>query len=76
MGRFAPCFEDLEDVRIRETAAKTKVETAYYLLNTTTSAERFSAVVRSHRGIENRARWRADGVMSEDRDRDRMDNSP
>ncbi|MGH7880643.1 MAG: ISAs1 family transposase, partial [Candidatus Binataceae bacterium] len=39
--------------RIREAAAKTTVETAYYLLSTTMSAERFNEVVRSHWGVEN-----------------------
>jgi predicted transposase YbfD/YdcC len=62
--------------RTRETAAKTGVETAYYLLSKTTSAERFNAVVRSHWGIENRLHWRLDVIMNEDQDRNRMDNSP
>jgi predicted transposase YbfD/YdcC len=62
--------------RTRETAAKTEVETAYYLLSTRMTPERFNAVVRSHWGIENRLHWRLDVVMNEDQDRNRMDNSP
>jgi predicted transposase YbfD/YdcC len=62
--------------RTRETAAKTEVETAYYLLSKTMTAERFNAVVRSHWGIENRLHWRLDVIMNEDQDRNRMDNSP
>ena len=38
--------------RTRETAAKTEVETAYYLLSRAMTAERFNAVARSHWGIE------------------------
>jgi predicted transposase YbfD/YdcC len=62
--------------RKRETPAKTEVETAYYLLSTTMTAERFDAVVRSHWGIENRLHWRLGVVMNEDQDRNRMDNGP
>src|ERR1700692_639116 len=62
--------------RTRETAAKTEVETAYYLLSRAMTAERFNAVVRSHWGIENRLHWRLDVIMNEDQDRNRMDNSP
>ena len=63
-------------VRIRETTAKTTTETAYYLLSTALSPERFNQVVRSHWGVENRLHWRLDVVMNEDNDRSRMDNSP
>jgi predicted transposase YbfD/YdcC len=62
--------------RIRETAAKTTTETAYYLLSTVLSAERFNDVVRQHWGVENRLHWRLDVVMNEDQDRTRMDNGP
>ena len=62
--------------RTRETATKTEVETAYYLLSKVLTAERFNEVVRSHWGIENRLHWRLDVVMNEDQDRNRMDNSP
>jgi predicted transposase YbfD/YdcC len=62
--------------RTRETAAKTEVETAYYLLSKTMSAECFNAVVRSHWGIENRLHWRLDVIRNEDQDRNRMDDSP
>lgn len=63
-------------VRIRETAAKTTTETAYYLLSTALSSARFNEVVRSHWGIENRLHWRLDVVMNEDQDRSRLGNSP
>ena len=62
--------------RRRETAAKTEVETAYYLLSAVMTAKRFNEVVRSHWGIENRLHWRLDVIMNEDQDRNRMDNSP
>jgi len=62
--------------RTRETAAKTEVETAYYLLSKAMTAERFNAVARSHWEIENRLHWRLDVIMNEDQDRNRMDNSP
>jgi predicted transposase YbfD/YdcC len=39
-------------VRTRETKAKTTTETAYYLLSSDLSPERFSDVVRSHWGVE------------------------
>ena len=62
--------------RTRETRKATTVETAYYLLGTKLSAERFNAVIRSHWGVENRLHWRLDVIMNEDQDRNRMDNSP
>ena len=63
-------------VRVRETATKTTTETAYYLLSTALSGERFNDVVRSHWGIENCLHWRLDVVMNEDQDRSRLDNGP
>ena len=63
-------------VRIRETAARTATETAYYLLSTALSGERFNEAVRSHWGVENRLHWRLDVVMNEDQDRTRMENTP
>lgn len=63
-------------VRMRETSTKTTTETAYYLLSTVLSSERFNEVARSHWGIENRLHWRLDVVMNEDQDRSRMGNSP
>jgi predicted transposase YbfD/YdcC len=63
-------------VRIRETATKTTTETAYYLLSTALSPERFNDVVRSHWGVENRLHWRLDVVMNEDQDRSRLGNGP
>jgi predicted transposase YbfD/YdcC len=62
--------------RIRETSTKTTTETAYYLLSTDLSAERFNEVVRSHWGVENRLHWRLDVVMNEDQDRTRLGNGP
>ena len=62
--------------RTRETIKGKTVETAYYLLSTKLSAERFNEVVRSHWGVENRLHWRLDVIMNEDQDRNRMDNSP
>ncbi len=37
-------------VRVRETAAKTTTETAYYLLSTALSDDRFNEIVRQRRG--------------------------
>jgi predicted transposase YbfD/YdcC len=62
--------------RIRETPGKTATETAYYLLSTELSAERFNEVVRSHWGVENQLHWRLDVVMNEDQDRTRLGNGP
>ena len=62
--------------RIRETAAKTTTETAYYLLSLPLSAEPFGMVVRSHWGVENRLHWVLDVVMNEDQARNRLDNGP
>jgi len=62
--------------RTRETRKGRTVETAYYLLSTKLSAERFNEVVRSHWGVENRLHWRLDVIMNEDQDRNRLDNSP
>jgi hypothetical protein len=39
-------------VRIRETATKTTTETAYYLLSSALSGERFNEVAREHWGVE------------------------
>jgi predicted transposase YbfD/YdcC len=63
-------------VRIRETAEKTTKETAYYLLSSELTAERFSEVARQHWGVENSLDWRLDVVMNEDQDRTRMGNGP
>ena len=62
--------------RVRETPARTTTETAYYLLSTALSAERFNEVVRQHWGVENRLHWRLDVVMNEDQDRTRLGNGP
>jgi predicted transposase YbfD/YdcC len=62
--------------RLRETTAKTTAETAYYLLSTPLSPERFNAVVRSHWGVENSLHWRLDVVMNEDQDRTRLQHGP
>jgi predicted transposase YbfD/YdcC len=42
-------------VRTRETGVKTTTETAYYLISTPLSAERFGQVVRAHWAVENAA---------------------
>lgn len=62
--------------RIRETADKTSRETAYYLLSTALTGERFLEVVRAHWGVENQLHWRLDVVMNEDQQRARLDNGP
>jgi predicted transposase YbfD/YdcC len=63
-------------VRIRETAAKTTTETAYYLLSSALSPDRLNEVVRSHWAVENQLHWRLDVVMNEDQDRTRLGNGP
>jgi len=63
-------------VRTRETGAKTSTETAYYLLSTIISAERFGQVVRAHWAVENNLHWTLDVVMNEDQARNRLDNGP
>jgi predicted transposase YbfD/YdcC len=62
--------------RVRETAEKTTTETAYYLLSTPLSPERFNEVVRAHWGVENSLHWRLDVVMNEDQARTRLGNGP
>ena len=62
--------------RTRETATKTTVEPAYYLLSATLSPERFGQVVRAHWGVENRLHWVLDVTMNEDQARNRLDNGP
>ena len=63
-------------VRRRETAGKVTTETAYYLLSTPLTPERFNQVVRQHWGVENSLHWRLDVVMNEDQDRTRMGHGP
>jgi predicted transposase YbfD/YdcC len=63
-------------VRIRETADKTTTGTAYFLLSTVLSPERFNQVVCQHSSVENCLHWRLDVVMNEDQDRTRMGNGP
>lgn len=63
-------------VRIRETAAKTTTETAYYLLSSALSPDRLNEVVRSHWAVENQLHWRLDVIMNEDQDRTRLGNGP
>jgi predicted transposase YbfD/YdcC len=60
--------------RVRETADRTTTETAYYLLSSELTPERFNEVVRQHWGIENSLHWRLDVVMNEDQDRTRAGN--
>jgi predicted transposase YbfD/YdcC len=63
-------------VRMRETAEKTTTETAYYLLSSALTPERFNEVARQHWGVENSLHWRLDVVMNEDQDRTRMGHGP
>ena len=63
-------------IRTRETSAKVTTETAYYLLSTPLSAERFGHVVRSHWAVENSLHWCLDVIMNEDNARNRLDNGP
>jgi predicted transposase YbfD/YdcC len=62
--------------RTRQTATKTTVETAYYLLSAPLSPERFGEVVRAHWGVENSLHWVLDVVMNEDHARNRLDHAP
>ena len=63
-------------IRTREMNGKVTTETAYYLLSTPLSAERFTDVVRAHWGIENSLHWVLDVVMNEDYARNRKDSGP
>jgi predicted transposase YbfD/YdcC len=63
-------------VRTREIKGEARSETAYYLLSTPLTAERFNEVVRSHWGVENGLHWRLDVVMNEDQMRNRLDHGP
>ena len=60
--------------RERETPGKTTRETAYYLLSTALTSERFLEVVHLHWCVENQLHWRLDVVMNEDQQRNRADN--
>jgi predicted transposase YbfD/YdcC len=62
--------------RTRESGLQTTTETAYYLLSTPLSAERFGQVARQHWGIENRLHWVLDVTMNEDQARQRKDHGP
>ena len=63
-------------LRTRETSAKVSTETAYYLLSTPLSAERFGGVARAHWGVENSLHWVLDVTMNEDHARNRKDHGP
>ena len=63
-------------MRTRQTKEKTTVETAYYLLRSDLTLERFNQVVRSRWGIENRLHWRLNVVMNEDQDQSRLGHAP
>ena len=62
-------------VRERESDGKTSPETAYHVISTPMSAERFNQVVhahwRAHWQVKNRLHWRLDVVMNEDQARSR-----
>ena len=53
-------------VRAREVSATISTETAYYLLSTPLSAERFGEAARAHWGVENGLHWVLDVTMNED----------
>src|SRR3954465_170313 len=63
-------------LRTREVGTKISTETAYYLLSTPLSAERFGAVACPHWGIENGLHWVLDVTMNEDQARNRKDHGP
>ncbi len=63
-------------VRTREVGTQTSTETAYYVLSTTLSAERFGEVARAHWGIENGLHWVLDVTMNEDQARHHKDHGP
>lgn len=63
-------------VRTRETGSKITTETAYYLLSTEMTAERFGDVARAHWAVENSLHWMLDVTMNEDQTRNRLDNGP
>ncbi len=63
-------------VRVREAGGKVTSETAYYLLSTPLTAERFGEVARAHWGVENGLHWVLDVTMNEDQSRTRKDNGP
>jgi predicted transposase YbfD/YdcC len=63
-------------MRTRESNAETSTETAYYLLSTPLSAERFGQVVRQHWTVENSLHWVLDVTMQEDWARQRKDHGP
>jgi len=63
-------------VRVRESADKTTTETAYYLLSTPMTPQRFGEVVRSHWTVENRLHWCLDVIMNEDQMRNRLGHGP
>jgi predicted transposase YbfD/YdcC len=63
-------------VRTREIGTKITTETAYYLLSTEMTAERFGDVARAHWAVENNLHWMLDVTMNEDQARNRLDNGP
>src|SRR3954462_12015341 len=71
-----PAWRPSKVVRTREMKTKATTETAYYLLSSDLSPERFNKVVRSHWSVENRLHWRLDVVMNEDQDRSRLGHAP
>ena len=60
----------------RGSGCRAEHETAYYLLSTALTGERFLDVVRAHLGVENRLHWRLDVVMNEGQQRNRSDHGP
>lgn len=63
-------------VRTREAGTEISTETAYYVLSTVLSAERFGYVARTHWGVENGLHWVLDVTMNEDLARSHKDHGP
>jgi predicted transposase YbfD/YdcC len=63
-------------VRSREVGTKVTTETAYYLLSTGLSPERFGEVARAYWGVENGLHRVLDVTMNEDQARNRKDHGP
>jgi len=62
--------------RTRDMSQQASTETAYYLLSTSLSAERFGQVARQHWGSENSLHWVLDVTRNEEQARGRKDHGP
>lgn len=63
-------------IRTRAVGTQASTETAYYVLSTALSAERFGEVARAHWGVENGLHWVLDVTMNEDQARNHKDHGP